>query len=431
MDGDVPVRSPAGYELPHLRTVIPVNANVAAEYGWEGSVVFGGESADDPDAPYSNGSVLGAFKWDWRPESGDWRFFFVDAAEEPPENTFWLFRSTWDDPTERQADIDTRVYHPVSDRYSQRFHPGNFEEDRSDPDWYGPYTLELLTRSPYLVSGSTWPFQTSSGGYEDWLIAPAGDGLHEVMLHNVLFSGAQYEMPFETTASSVEVSRTFIPILNEECVPLSITPQIEMTGFRALGFGPSPAENFFDVPAVQDDPADPSTASFKHDVVLENGGAGLMASVIADPNDVLLLFVLYDADEDGEFSYPDEVLGWAQSTDTEPVVNLSMPAPGAYQVWVHGAMVSEEDTTFDLSVDAMPVGPLFVQGAPDTIAAGQTVDMEVCIDTSQLEGIDGPVAGLVVMGPEGAPALFQILADWQRYSESIHLPLSAKRAQMR
>ena len=147
-DGDVanpPGSTPGGYELEALRTVVPVNVNVAAPYDWRGSRVLGGVAGDDPSAPYDNGAMWGAFKWDWRPESGDWRFYFADASE-PADNTFLLLRTQWTDPITGRSDIDTRVLAPTPSRFSNPADPSNAEDDWSDPAWYGPYSLALLAR---------------------------------------------------------------------------------------------------------------------------------------------------------------------------------------------------------------------------------------------------------------------------------------------
>ncbi|MFQ5460413.1 MAG: S8 family serine peptidase, partial [Anaerolineae bacterium] len=156
--------SGAGWEPDWLRTVIPVVANVAAPYEWGDAVTFGGAAADDPDAPYSNGATGGHNDWGWRPEAGDWRFFFLDAAQAPP-GAQWVIRTEWQDDAERQSDLDTLLYGPAADRFSNPDDPANTEEDWSDPAFYGPYGLALKTGSPNrYLGGGRWAFDTSSGG---------------------------------------------------------------------------------------------------------------------------------------------------------------------------------------------------------------------------------------------------------------------------
>ncbi|GIV84235.1 MAG: hypothetical protein KatS3mg052_1242 [Candidatus Roseilinea sp.] len=59
-------------------SVVPVVLNVAAPFA--NGLTLGGQAsyAHDANRPYNNGAVRGLFDWTWRPESGDWRFFFSD-----------------------------------------------------------------------------------------------------------------------------------------------------------------------------------------------------------------------------------------------------------------------------------------------------------------------------------------------------------------
>lgn len=427
MEGDEADLAPAGYELPHLRTVIPVNANVAAEYDWQGAVTLGGASGADPDALYDNGAMWGTFKWDWRPESGDWRFYFVDAAE-PEDNTFWLFRTMWSDEDAGHSDIDTRVYGPANDRFSDPDHPDNADEDMSDPAWYGPYTLDRLTRSPYLVrSGSVWPFDTTSGWNEDWLAAQAGEGLHAIMLHNILFSGSQTSMPFSTTVSSVHVAQTSVSLRGDVCSTVRMTPETDIEGFTVEGFGMAVPEVFEDQPAVQDDPDDVATASFQHEIGIETQAGRFDVTLEGAEGDDLDLFLLYDADGDGLFAHPDEVIAQSTTPTADERISLAGFAPaGDYQVWVHGYAVEGEDSTFDLTLDVVSGRSLLVQDVPDTLPAGETSEFVVCADLTALEGEDGPASGVLVAGPSGAPTLFQMPVRWYRDLLDIFLPTTVR-----
>ncbi|MFN2251589.1 MAG: hypothetical protein ACK2UL_06685, partial [Anaerolineae bacterium] len=181
-------------------------------------------------------------------------------------------------------------------------------------------------------------------------------------------------------------------------------------------------------PAVQDDLEDPSSASFKHAQSFEQDSPRLSVTLSADPSDILLVLVMYDANDDGEFSFPLELLDYATSQDAEAVVSIDSPAAGDYQIWVHGYQVSEEPTTFDLRIEAVTVGPLYATGAPEEAVAGETIDMEICVDTSRLAGEYGPALGLLSIGPAGAPNLIQIPVLWQRFPEIIHLPIAHRNA---
>ena len=413
------VHAPGGYELPGLRTVIPVNYNVAPAYDWEGTVTLGGADASDPDVLYNNGEVWGTFRWDWRAESGEWRFFFVDAVE-PPDNTYWLFRTTWEDDNIGYADIDTRVYGPMLDRFTDPDHPENVEESWADDAWYGPYGLARKALSPYLSglngsrTASTWPFNTSSGANEDWLALEASEGLHEVMLHNVLFSGDEFTMPFETAVSSIQVPAS-VDLVGEECGALEITPQMELSGLEISGYGLSdPPASFTDHPVVQDDPDDPASAGFKYPITA-TGTVGLFEVVLdGEPDDDLDLFVMYDANGDGQFEHPDELVASSTTpTGDEVVTNTGLWPPGNYEIWVLGWQVTGE-STFDIFIDVTYGDALVLGDIPDTLAAGETASIEVCVDTTTVDGMDGPFRGTLQVGLLSAPDLFRVPVNWQR-----------------
>jgi hypothetical protein len=406
---------PGGYELADLRTVIPVNASVARAYDWTGNLTFGGQGADDPDAPYSNGSTWGTFRWDWRAESGDWRFYFLDAASAPP-NTLWLYRTRWQDAQPTQADIDTRVYGPTTDRFSDPDHRDNQPEDMSDPLWYGPYTLGLLTRSPYNASGSVWRFNTTSGGADDWLSAPARGGLHEVMLHNVLFSGSQFAMPFQTDVGSVQLSALSLDLVGDACTTLTITPTLDLGGLATLGFGPSVPEVLADQ-SVRQDPAAFAETAYRHDLVLAGEASRFVVSIDGEDDDNLDLYLLRDANGDGQFKPTDpnnEVVARATTTGADERVTLSFTAAGKYQVWVHGRTVNGAASTFELTIDVVTGPNIRVKGAPSGLPGGVPTALEVCADPSVVGGADGPGSGLLTLGPDGARRLLQIPVTWRR-----------------
>jgi hypothetical protein len=429
-DGDTAVAAPGGYELPGQRTVIPVIASVAADYDWRGSVALGGAAARDADASYDNGAVRGAFKWNWRPESGDWRFFFLDAKSRPAEHTFWLLRTRWQDGVTQSADIDTRLFGPRSDRFSNPAQPPNTPEDNwAEPDWYGPYALDLIGRSPYLVAGSTWPFNTSSGGNEDWVAAPAGEGLHELMLHNVLFSGSQIEMPFDTTASSVRLNTTAVRLYGDRCARVSLTPQVDLPGLVVQGVGMAVPEVFADQLARQDDEADPNSSSWKKDLVLTADAVRWSFALDGQPEDDLDFFLMYDFDNDGQYLYPGDL--YAQGTNgqtADETLELGATPAGRYQAWVHGYKIRSPSPTFSLTHMPLLGDDLVARNAPSEVKAGETGTVEVCAEVADLAGQAGPLEGVLTLGPASAPQLFTLPVTWWRDLPTIGLPALVKDA---
>lgn len=449
--GDLPVPAPGGYELANQRSVIPVNTTVGATYSWKGSVTLGGPKSDDRDAPYNNGAVQGTFKWNWRPESGDWRFFFVDALEKAVPGTFWLYKTTWQDSAVHQSDIDTRVFGPSLDRFSNPDDPANHPnptapavpvEDQSDPAWYGPYTMQLLARSPYLVTGSTWPFNTSTGQNEDWLATVAGpEGLHEIMLHNVLFSGSEFDMPFETTVSSIRVASRIgtdatapalpggaVTLLGDQCSRLEVTAEMDILDFRMRGYGMSVPTVTRGLTTTQDVAADINSTTFRQNVTLAEEAGRFSVTISGKPTDDLDLYILYDANKDGVFAYPLESVAQSGNQFAEEQATVpGLAAAGAYQIWVHGFALAggATQTSFDMTVDIVAGNTIQLTGAPTKLDAGQTAVVQVCADQASLAGQNGPAYGMVAFGPSSMPVLFQIpVTWWGRLPRSMYLPIT-------
>jgi hypothetical protein len=412
--GDVPVPVGGGYELPQKRVVIPVTVNVAAAYDWTGAVTLGGAKANDLDAPYDNGAVRGTFDWGWRAESGDWRFFFVDATSKPLAGTYWLFKTVWPEAKAGQSDIDTRVFRQVSDRFSNPSDPQNAADDWSDPGWYGPGTMGLLARSPYRNLGAgRWAFDTTSGVNEDWVVAPAGAGLHEVMLHNVLFSGHEIELPYETTVSSLRLAPPEPVVYGTACTTAYLTSQMPLPAFKARIFGLSKPDMLQNQSIGQDDPNTPATAGFKKTYDFPDEIASFRVTLMGKTGNDLDLFIMYDANKDGAFDYPGERVGaGANGPDANETATLAGFRPaGKYQVWVHGATVPQA-TTFDLVVDVVSGSSLKVTGVPEDVEAGRMYALQMCADPQAVAGMTEDMRGVIVLGPGTSPSMLTWPVRW-------------------
>ncbi len=429
--GDVPVFAElapeeprGGYELPGRRLTIPVNVNVAASYGWNGPVTFGGAEGDDRDAPYNNGAVAGAQSWGWRPESGDWRYFLLDAAK-PPKNTlsYLISRTRWDDPSEKMTDIDTRLYGPSMDRYTDPTHPANGEPEadgqtrnRADTAWYGPHTLALLAQSPSsnIQGDGRWAFNTSSGGNEDWVSAPAGEGLHELMLDNVLFSGSSIEIPFETTVGSIRITPGEVVLEGPACTEVALMSDLPIDDLAVMAYGMHPPVVETDQPAKQDDQNVAAAASYRYTYTLESEAARLSFTVDGNDDGVDLdLFVLYDNNADGTFNFTNEQVGSSTTPNADEEVVLDSISPsGEYVVLVHGFTVPGNGTTFTLTIDATYGDDIGVTDPPTSIEAGKRTMIRVCPDAQAVAGRTEPSTGVLFMGPTASPQMMRVPVRW-------------------
>jgi peptidase S41-like protein len=104
---------------------------------------------------------------------------------------------------------------------------------------------------------------------------------------------------------------------------------------------------------TQDDPDDPGSATFRWDVVMPEGASLIDVVTKGQGGTDLDLFLLHDADGDGEFRFPAELAASSASpTADEHVTIVGTPNPsGRYQVWVHGRDVPDGASPFELSVD--------------------------------------------------------------------------------
>jgi hypothetical protein len=401
-----------GWERADKRLVIPVHANVALDYGWEGEVTLGGGAGHDPAAMFTNGAVYGGQSWTWRAESGDWRHFLFEMAE-PAAGTYLLTRTTWQDPVPGWADIDTRLWGPAPDRYSTE-----------DPDYFGPHSMQKIGQSPFLHLGrGNYAFQTSSGAGEDWVVAPAGAGLHEVTLHNVRSSGRQFEMPFETRVGGLVVEPARIEITGNACRAVRVTSQVELPDIALASAGLSVPESLKDLPISQTGSVD---QSYKHNIRLGEAVQVFNVTVTGKPGDDLDLYMLFDRNGDGQFDRASEQIAVANGPGGTETIALGAQPRGAYQAWIHGSTVAAGTSTFDLDVRTIGGDDLHLEYVPGTIPAGRPYAFEVCVRDVDLNQAPPTAEGVVTLGPAGAPALLSLPVQWTARPPDLYLPALLK-----
>ena len=361
--------------------IVPVTVAVAASGT---SFSFGETNYQNGRTPvYDNEYVFGYTDYAWRAESGDWRFFWTDIAEDslPVSGTSYLVvDNSWANPG---TDIDTIILGPTEDSYS----PSPI---------YGPYTLAPVGQSINTHIGSgRWVFQTSSGGPREVISAPTGGGLHGILLHQVRVDGSVLDEAFHGSVGLVTLDPATITGTGSDSATLDVISEIDLEGIVAEGFGlGSPVTTVETV--WQDDPDDPSTASF---VTTVNVAHGCLLEVStansAHGSDIDLYLFDPDGDPVGQSTTP---------TDQEHV-SVLFPADGTYTVAVHGWNVPSGSDTFELTVNAVQ-GHDVSATAPADIPAGSTGSIDISWDTSGYT--PGTYYGLVLFGIADAPGLFQV-----------------------
>ncbi|RMH00310.1 MAG: hypothetical protein D6706_04270 [Chloroflexi bacterium] len=337
---------------------------------------------------YDNDAVFGYTDYNWRAESGDWRFFWTDiAAEDLPAvgSNFLVVDNSWDG---ERTDIDTIILGPTPDDFAAAM-----------PWLYGPYTLEQVGRSTnnYIGSGR-WLFETSSGGTRELVSAPAQEGLHGILFHQVHVDGSTLDEPFGGHVGLVNLDPGVVSGAGAGpgSTSVTISSELALDNFVADGFGLGTPVTTVET-VSQDDPNDPSTASFVTTVTISHG-ALLDVSTANSANGSDIDLYVYD---------PAMNLVGASTTPTdEENVSVLFPVDGTYTIAVHGWSVPVGTDTFELTINAVQGTDVSVSNLPAAIPAGGSASITVDWDTTGFA--PGTYFGLILMGPSDAPGLFQI-----------------------
>ncbi|HEX5622632.1 MAG TPA: S8 family serine peptidase [Solirubrobacteraceae bacterium] len=386
-------------------TVVPISVAVAAQPAQDASgnltgsaLQFGGPAVANAqrNLRYNNGSVFGATDWGWRAESGDWRFFFYDLAKKPPEGTQFLADTTWDDKAPF-TDLDTLVMGRSANTY-QLF-------GGSDP-FGGPYIIDTVGTSENTNTGAgVWQFDTATGGAREIVTAPAQEGLHSLVQHQVGWDGGKFDVPFTTKLGSATVTPSAVDTTttaDSGSFDVTFKSSVDLDGLKAEGFGLS-QPSVTQEPVAQDNPDDPATASNKKTITLAH--ASKLQVKTEFPTEDIDLFVVYDANNDGNFTASEIVASSAGGTANEEV-ELIRPADGKYQIWLHGFAVAGNPSV-KMTVNAIQGNDLTVTGVPsDAVPAGTPVTLHVTYAKPMTVGQD--YFGELLLGPATAPSAFTV-----------------------
>ena len=394
--------------------VVPVEVAVAASPEQDetgaitGTLEFGGEDVAEAQADYlyNNGSVFGANDWGWRAESGDWRFFFADVLDEPADGSLFLARTEWGGAAP-YTDIDTLIMSRAQNQFQilSCDDPGT-DEVEACPAFGAPYTIDTVGGSPNTNTGAgVWRFDTATGGAEDFVAAPAQEGLQAFVLHQVGWDGADFHEPFSVTVGGASVTPATIDLdttTDDGSFDITFRSGLALDGLVAEAFGLS-QPSVTDEPGQQDDPNDPSSASIKKDITLEHASR---LSVRTELNtDDFDLFVVRDANNDGTFTNAEIVASSAGGTANE-FVELVAPPDGDYQIWVQGWSVAGTPTV-KLTIDPIQGNDLTVSGVPAGAVAANT-PITLTIDFSKSMTAGQTYFGELLLGPPTAPTALKV-----------------------
>jgi subtilisin family serine protease len=366
-------------------TVIPVIVNVAANSTRFG---FGGNTLTTD--LYDNNKVFGGFNWEGGYDAGDWRFYFTDIPDDTPidPGTKLTIDVSWENvPT----DIDVYVLGPTSDPFTP--HPR-----------YGPYTLGSYGGS----DSGKFLFDTTTGVAEEMISADLSTGLHEILLHNVLYAGRSFSENISGRVATISIDPpemdkvTFAGI--KDTRTFNFTSGIELTGLSVQAYGLSQPQNYMNKTILQDNPHDPMTASWVHEYDVSDAGLIEVSTTSLNSGLDIDLFLIYDSNND---NIPDSNERIAASTApyADEHVSVILPDDGRYWVFVHGWSVPEGSSTFDCVVDIIAGTDLTVNGVPTgTILADRPYNFTVAYTAPEVGDYDG----ILFIGPTKAPAALTV-----------------------
>jgi len=395
---EVPADAPPGIYEGQIRltdgtnvTVVPVVFNVAADdYAFR----FG-NGTGTPDALMPNDTVFGAQDWQWRAESGDWRFFWTDgtAAGALPTGASWLVHTAWQDrgaPAGFDTDLDTQLYGPALDDFSFLF-----------PETYGPYGLARTGGSANTnIGAGIWTFQTNSGTTDEWVTGPLEPGLNQVMIHNVLYDGKGLGQTFSGETGVIAVDPQSLYMLTPdpsgtEQVDFT-TYDLDLTGANAQAYGLTKrVEEVHDIT---------QGATWWDEYQLADA-AYLDVSTVCPSSDIDL-YVYYSDDDWATYS----LVGASESSGGDERVRIDMPPNGSYEIDVYGYSVSGTQP-FQVTVSSPMGDDITLSGLPAgavPAGGGFTLDADWTKVRADLADREGDYEGVIFLGPTEAPSAVQV-----------------------
>ncbi|MCL4079210.1 cell wall-binding repeat-containing protein [Coriobacteriia bacterium Es71-Z0120] len=349
-------------------------------------------ATDDPSPILPNSEMFGGQSWNWRAESGDWRFFMADVQDDEPlpPGATWLVKTEWPDGAGAvDTDIDTLLYGPSDDEWSS-----------IDPTTFGPHGMELKGGSANTnIGAGIWLWQTATGTTQEWVAGPLERGLNEIMLHSVVWSGESWREPVSGQAGIVGVDPSSIAVCESAgsgSVPLQFTTTMDLNGLAAEAYGLSKRLYY---------PAEEITQSEDKYYDLSLTGAAYLDVAISAAGGSDLDLYVYWFDGSGW-----QLVGASETATGDEHVRIEQPADGSYLIDVYGYSVSGTDT-FELTASYPMGGDLQVSGLPSgPLSAGQVVPLSV--DWTKYRGDlaerEGDFEGVVYLGPTEAPRAIAI-----------------------
>jgi subtilisin family serine protease len=365
------------------RILVPVAINVRSN---SLRATLGGANGPAATTPYDNGRVAGAQNWGWRPESGEWRHYYLDNPSQPQSLIYLWAGVDWQ---HYPTDLDVIIGGPTPwDWFSQRF-----------PALYGSHGMDGIAGSAWTnLGGGSWQWRTNTDTTEEWISARLSQqGSHETVLHNVFYSGSGHSEPFTTTLGTVELSQDYVNITSNQTrdsATISFTTNRDIPGLRAQAYGLAQKRTWPNNSVI------PLQTWFTDTVLTD------LASVefSTDAPTGINVDMYVDYWENNRYVW----LASSTSPTGHEFIRIEPADSGRYRVRIEADRHAPNPARFDFSIKAIGGTDMFVSPSviTDTVRAGTTLTFTVGYDRPSMT--DGIWEGRLFLGPYTAPSLHSL-----------------------
>ena len=309
---------------------------------------------------YDESWISGATRWDWRAESGDWRFLTVEWPAEWDTGGTAILDVDWSDTVEGfDGDFNSTYYENIYSDIDVLWlseTPHAYASD--DPNSYGNSTFYIESRSinNYAGSGShNWGTFTDTS--REMFAVPAQQGVHQLVLHTALHGASSNDNPLNVSLGYIAAEESgFQKVVTdwsegsgEDSVHVVSTVPLSVESVSSYGW--SQPAYFENETALQDDSGDKMSASWWHNMTINNSSEIDIRMNSYEAAD-LDLFVFRDSNGDGAFSSGEEIARSTSSSSSESTI-ITDPEDGFYAVAVQGYDVPGSSVQFWIDIDVV------------------------------------------------------------------------------
>ena len=297
---------------------------------------------------YTEEWISGATRWDWRAESGDWRFLSIEWPEEWDTGGTAIIDVDWGD--NPYTDIDVMWLSETQHGYST--------ED-STPYGNSTFYIEKRSVNNYAGSGShNWGTYTESS--HEVLTVPVTPGVHQLALHTALHGVSSNDNPLNISVGYIAAEQSgFEKVVSDwdegsgvEAVHLVSTVPLTVENVTSYGWS---QPIFLPNETVLDDGGNKMSASWWRNITLNNSKSLSIEIDVASEDSLsddsdIDLYLFRDKNEDGEFSSDEEIAKSISSDSSENVEMTDLP-DGLYGVAVLGYDVPGGSMNFQITIE--------------------------------------------------------------------------------